>query len=94
MRVDLTHATASQLAGEPNTKQVNTQDVSASEPAGDQDRTTLTSAQQSVSGLVQNAMASPEVRQELINNLKQAIQSGKYELDPGKIAQSMVDEHA
>jgi|GEM_PF-4856108 flagellar biosynthesis anti-sigma factor FlgM len=94
MRIDLTNATASQIASEHKPQQVNAQDTSASEPVGDQDRATLTSAKQSLSGLVSNAMATPEVRQELVNNLKHAIQSGKYELDPGKIAQSMLDEQA
>ena len=94
MRIDLTNAAASQIASEPNSKQVNGQEISSPGPAGDQDRTTLTTAQQSHSELVSNAMASPEIRQELVNNLKQAIQSGTYELDPGKIAQSIIDEHA
>jgi flagellar biosynthesis anti-sigma factor FlgM len=94
MRIDLTNTAASQIADDKTPKQVNAQDIPSSELAGNQDRTTLTSARQSHSGLVQSAMASPEVRHELVNNLKQAIQSGKYELHPGKIAQSMVDEQS
>jgi flagellar biosynthesis anti-sigma factor FlgM len=94
MRIDLTHAAAGQIADESIHKQVSAKEVSACDPDGDRDRTTLASAQQALSGLVSNAMASPEIRQELVNNLKQAIQSGNYELHPGKIAQSIIDEHA
>lgn len=94
MRIDLNQAAASQLASEPNPKQVSTQSVAASDLAGGEDRTTLASAQQSISSLVSGAMSSPDIRQDLVDHLKQAISSGNYELDPGKIASAMIDEQA
>ena len=39
-------------------------------------------------------MSSPEVRQDKVASLQQAISNGQYQLDPGKIAASMIDEHA
>jgi anti-sigma28 factor (negative regulator of flagellin synthesis) len=30
----------------------------------------------------------------MVDSLKQAVNSGQYELNPGKIAASMVDDHA
>jgi flagellar biosynthesis anti-sigma factor FlgM len=39
-------------------------------------------------------MSSPEIRQDRVDSLKQAIDNGSYELDPEKIAASMIDEHA
>jgi flagellar biosynthesis anti-sigma factor FlgM len=39
-------------------------------------------------------MNSPEIRQEKVDSLTQAVSSGTYKLDPGKIAASMIDEHA
>jgi len=94
MRIDLTNTAASQIASEPNPKQVSGPSVPASDNAGAEDRTTLTSTQQSVSALVSKAMSSPEIRQEKIDSLKQAVESGNYKLDPEKIAASMIDEHA
>jgi len=93
MRIDLTQATASQIASEPGSKPVSAQNINVSDVAGE-DRTTLSSSQQSLSALVSTAMSSPEIRQDRVDSLKQAIDSGKYELDPEKIAASMVDEHA
>jgi len=39
-------------------------------------------------------MSSPEIRQDKVDSLKQALESGNYKLDPGKIAESMIDEQA
>lgn len=94
MRIDLTQAAASQVASEPNPKKVSGPIVPASDVAGSEDRTTLTSTQQSVSALVTKAMSSPEIRQDKVDSLKQAVDNGQYKLDPEKIASSMIDEHA
>ncbi|MGA2570223.1 MAG: flagellar biosynthesis anti-sigma factor FlgM [Terracidiphilus sp.] len=94
MRIDLTQATASQIASEPNPKPVSAPQTTASDLSAGEDRTTLSSAQQSVSDLVSSAMSSPEIRQQKVDALSQAINAGKYELDPEQIAASMIDEHA
>lgn len=94
MRIDLSQATESLLTGDQNPNQVSKQNSVAPELADGGDRTTLASAKQSIGSLVGTAMSSPDVRQNLVDNLKQAISSGQYELDPGKIASSMIDEHA
>jgi anti-sigma28 factor (negative regulator of flagellin synthesis) len=39
-------------------------------------------------------MNSPEVRQDLVQTLQQAIQSGQYKLEPDQIAGAMIDEQA
>jgi flagellar biosynthesis anti-sigma factor FlgM len=39
-------------------------------------------------------MSSPEIRQDKVDSLTQAVNSGTYQLDPAKIAASMLDEHA
>lgn len=94
MRIDLNHAAASQLASELNSQQVNAQQPAASSSAGSEDRTTLSSTDQSVSTLVSTAMSTPEVRQDKVDALKEAVSSGQYKLDPHAIAGSMLDEHA
>jgi negative regulator of flagellin synthesis FlgM len=93
MRIDLNQA-ASQIANESNPKPVDAENVAASDLANSDDRTTLTSTQQSLNALVSTAMSSPEVRQDRVDSLKQAISDGTYELDPEQIASSMIEEHA
>jgi anti-sigma28 factor (negative regulator of flagellin synthesis) len=39
-------------------------------------------------------MSTPEVRQGTVDSLREAVNNGTYELDPNKIAASMVNEFA
>jgi negative regulator of flagellin synthesis FlgM len=94
MRVDLTNTAASQIAAESSATQVSANNVSASGSSGAEDRTTLSSDTLSVSSLVSTAMNSPEIRQDKVDSLTQAVSSGTYQLDPGAIAGSMLDEQA
>jgi flagellar biosynthesis anti-sigma factor FlgM len=94
MRIDLSQTAASQIATEPNSKQVSANSVPASGVAGGEDRTTFKSDTQSLSSLVSSAMSSPEIREDKVASLQQAVSNGTYQLDPGKIAESMIDEHA
>jgi negative regulator of flagellin synthesis FlgM len=94
MRIDLFNTTASQISSEPGSKQVQNHDVEASGLENAGDRATLTSGSGPVSSLVSEAMSSPAVRQDKVESLQQAISSGKYQLDPDKIAGAMIDEHA
>lgn len=94
MRIDLFNSQASQVAGQPNPKQVNTQDAVTSEVDAGGDRTTLSSGSGSIGSLVSEAMKSPEIRQDKVSSLQQAIGSGQYQLDPEQIAGAMIDEHA
>ena len=93
MRVDLTNVAANQVAAEPNPKQVSANSVNAS-LTGSEDRTSFKSDMQSLSSLVSTAMSSPEIRDDKVASLQQAINSGNYKLDPQAIAGSMIDEHA
>ncbi|MGO8758260.1 MAG: flagellar biosynthesis anti-sigma factor FlgM [Terracidiphilus sp.] len=94
MRIDLTQATASQITSEPNSKPVSATETTASDLSAGEDRTTLSSSEQSVRALVSSAMSSPETRDDKVNALSQAINAGSYELDPEQIVASMIDEHA
>jgi flagellar biosynthesis anti-sigma factor FlgM len=94
MRVDLNSVAASQIANEPESKQVNANSVNASSLPGNEDRTSFKSDTQSLSSLVNQALSSPEIRDERVAGLQQAIGSGNYKLDPQAIAGSMIDEHA
>jgi flagellar biosynthesis anti-sigma factor FlgM len=94
MRIDLSQLTSSQVSSEQDAKKVSSQQVGASGGSGSEDRTTFTSDSSAVSGLVKQAMGSPEIRQDLVNQVKQSIDSGQYKLDPSAIASAMIDEHA
>jgi flagellar biosynthesis anti-sigma factor FlgM len=92
MRIDLLNSAASQISSEPGSQAAEAQIASAT--PRDEDRATLVSDAGSVSSLVSAAMSSPEIRQDKVAALQQAVSSGKYELDPAKIAASMIDEQA
>jgi len=94
MRIDLNHFAASQLGGEASTKKVSGQNAAVSDANNSEDRTTLSSGSASLQSLVSTAMNTPEVRQDLVDNLRMAINNGQYKLDPSAIASSMLDEQA
>ncbi len=94
MRIDLSRLTTSQLSGDQNTKKVSEQSLGTAGAAGSEDRTTFRSDSSSVRSLVAKAMSSPETRQEMVDQFKQAIHNGDYKLDPSAIAASILDEHA
>ncbi|HUB29845.1 MAG TPA: flagellar biosynthesis anti-sigma factor FlgM [Terracidiphilus sp.] len=94
MRIDLNTASASEIVAQQNEKPVSSASAPASGVTAGEDRTTFSSATQSLSSLVSTAMSSPEIRDDKVASLQQAISSGSYKLDPGAIASSMIDEHA
>jgi flagellar biosynthesis anti-sigma factor FlgM len=92
MRIDAYNSLASQISSETSSQQVSAQKTQQNGQAGEEDRATLSSDSTSVSSLVSQALSSPEVRQDTVDSLKQAVSSGQYELDPAKIAASIVGE--
>jgi flagellar biosynthesis anti-sigma factor FlgM len=94
MRIDVYNSAASEVSSEPNSKQVQSNSVTPSDSGDGGDRATLTSGAGSVSALVSGAMSSPEIRQDKVQSLQQAVSSGNYKLEPDMIAGAMIDEHA
>jgi len=94
MRIDLYNSSATELSSDVASQKVNAEKTAKSDPSSTEDRTTLTADSASVGSLASVALSSPEVRQNLVDSLKQSVSSGQYELDPNKIAASMVDENA
>lgn len=93
MRIDLYNLASSGIDGDSSAK---SSPVKQLQDAGSatEDRTSLSSDSSSVGSLVSTAMSSPEVRADKVASLQQQVQSGTYQLDPEKIAASMIDEHA
>jgi negative regulator of flagellin synthesis FlgM len=94
MRIGQFNSTANELASELSAQQLAAKNAAKTADATGEDRATLTSDSTSVGSLVNSALASPEVRQDKVDSLRQAVSSGQYDLDPGKIASSMVDDYA
>jgi negative regulator of flagellin synthesis FlgM len=94
MRIDLYSSAAGQLGHDANPSQVKAGNAAPVQSGAAEDRTTLTSGSASVESLVSAAMNTPEIRQDKIAALQQAISNGSYKLDPQQIAASMLDEHA
>jgi flagellar biosynthesis anti-sigma factor FlgM len=59
-----------------------------------EDTASLSFDRASVGSLVSQALASPEVRQDKVDALRQAISSGEYKVEPDKIADAMLQQPA
>jgi negative regulator of flagellin synthesis FlgM len=94
MRIDLFNSTVSELSSEQTSQKISAENVARSGQPDAEDRATLSSDSASVGSLVSTALSSPEVRQDKVDSLKQAVNSGQYDLNPGKIAASIIDDHA
>jgi len=91
MRIDQLNPAASQISSDLESKPAV---QNAVVPPREEDRATLASNAASVSSLVSAAMGTPEIREDKVASLQQAISNGTYQLDPAKIAASMIDEQA
>lgn len=58
----------------------------------EEDKATLSASQANVQALVAKALSSPEIRQDKVEALRQAIGKGEYKVDPGEIADAMIQE--
>jgi negative regulator of flagellin synthesis FlgM len=57
-----------------------------------EDTASLSFDRTSVGSLVSQAMASPDIRQDKVDALRQAISSGQFQVEPGKVAEAMLQE--
>jgi len=91
MRIDLNSSVPQRVAPEKSVKSATASSSadSAQEPdsAYSQDTVRLT-------GLASQAMSMPEVRQDMVARLRQAVQSGQYSVDPQKVAEAMLQRAA
>jgi len=91
MRIDLNHGP--QTLPEPNRSSPQNAGAaggaSSSTAASGEDQAVLSGAHAQVQSLVAQAFQLPEVREERVLALRQAIQSGHYESSPEKVAGAM-----
>jgi|SRR5580698_7750097 negative regulator of flagellin synthesis FlgM len=66
-----------------------TSDVSTG-PVVAEDAATLSIDSARVNSLVAKALDSPQVREQKVEALRQAVQNGEYKVDPAQIAEAMI----
>ena len=91
MKIDLQSPSVNLVASNMNPKQVS-QSGRSSASGAPEDRVTLASTQATVAAMTAQAMSSPQVRQDKVDALRQAVSNGSYKVDHGKIADSILAE--
>lgn len=91
MKIDAGGVSASSVQPEWSSKQSGGVAAAATANAGG-DRTTLSTGGPTVASLVTQAMSAPDVRQERVQALRDAISSGTYQVDPQKLAAAMMSD--
>jgi len=104
MRVDFTNlgleapekskASRAGSAGTASASGAQTGASAATEGGAGVDQTSLSFDQAKVQSLATQALAAPEVRQEKVGPLQQAVASGNYTVDSGKVADAVAAELA
>jgi negative regulator of flagellin synthesis FlgM len=82
------------IAPENSAQQLSSKPGASTASHGSEDRTTLSADSVSISSLAAKALESPAVRQDKVDAFRQSVSRGEYQIEPSKIAASMVDESA
>lgn len=91
MKIDAGGVTAGSLQPEWSPKSSGSGSASIAS-AGGSDHTTLSSDSTMAKSLVAQALSMPDVRQERVQALRQAVSSGTYQVDPQKLATAMMSD--
>jgi flagellar biosynthesis anti-sigma factor FlgM len=89
MRIEL-NTQDTQLISAERTQKPTPAAISQSGPSPADDKTTLSQDSVTISNLAAQALGQPEIRQSLVDSLRQSINSGQYRLDAGEIADAML----
>lgn len=90
MRIDLNGPTATPITNEQRHNVAAAKHVE--QQVATDDQTTFSTDAVEVKSLVAKALQLPEVRQEKVDALRQAIRNGEYEVEPSKIADALIKE--
>ncbi len=91
MRIDLHNTAAGQITNQESGKVSNKPVQHGGAPI--EDTASLSTDSVSLSSLSTQAMQSPEVRQDRVDALRQAIGNGTYSVTPQQIADAIVRDH-
>lgn len=92
MKIDANSPTAIPLPANLGAKQVSNGGVTAAQNAAT-DRTTFHTDNLSVQSLTNQALNSPEVRQDKVDALRQSVTSGEYRPDATKTASAIAESN-
>jgi negative regulator of flagellin synthesis FlgM len=87
MRIDLNSISLNNIEREDKAKKAAGKQSGA---ANIEDKATLSSDSLDTSALEAQALASPEVRQDKVEALRQQVQNGQYKVDADEIAKSIL----
>ena len=90
MRIDLNHISLPDLTRDEKTRKAGAKSNSASSV---EDTTSLSADSNSILSLQTRALATPEIRQDKVEALRQSIQNGDYRLEPDQIAQAILNQN-
>lgn len=89
MKIDVNAPVASQLPTQRSAKQVSSGSPAAIQSTTE-DRATFNSDKTSVQSLTNQALQTPEIRQDKVDAIRESIKTGSYKLDPNKIASAII----
>ena len=90
MRIDLNNILLNGMQRDDKTRKVAAKAPSAPEV---EDKASLSVDALNVSSLEAQALAAPQIRQDKVEALRQAIQNGEYKVEPDKIARAILDHN-
>ena len=93
MKIEANSPAAIQLPVDRSAKQVLNNSLTGTQGATE-DRTTFHTDSKSVQALTSQAMNFPEIRQDKVDSLRQAVSSGTYHVDATKTAEAMIESKA
>jgi flagellar biosynthesis anti-sigma factor FlgM len=90
MRIDLNHITLQDLARDEKSRKTGLKNPSAPNV---EDKTSLSADTKGIASLQAQALATPAIRQDKVEALRQSIQQGDYKLEPDQIAHAILNQN-
>lgn len=92
MKVDLTGLTGSTIDNVTSTQRTPAEQAAISnvEPNTADDAATVSVDSARMTSMVAKATSAPEIREDKVEALRQAIANGQYNIDPAQIADAMI----
>jgi|BogFormECP03_OM2_1039629.scaffolds.fasta_scaffold48193_1 flagellar biosynthesis anti-sigma factor FlgM len=91
MRIGL-NTTDPQLVATEQAKKSSTDAAGQPQPSTVGDKVSVSQDNVTLSSLASQALGQPEVRQSLVDSLRQSINSGNYQIDPNEIAGAILGD--
>jgi negative regulator of flagellin synthesis FlgM len=90
MRIDLHNISLPGLERDEKTRKAGNK---APSTPSVEDKASLSSDALSISAFQAKALATPEIRQDKVEALRQSIQNGDYKVEPDKVAQAILEHN-